>query len=350
MKKELTFEKTSLGAIEKCYAVLGMVAEGEPCLLYGGEGNGSLQAFQGKNLDRCDLLWEGGGGTMSIVPLPGQEGWALASRGFYSMVDCGDSTIELIRWQNGAFTHQPVATLPFLHRFDTLLGPDGTRYLFAASLHSGKADKEDWSTPGHLFFGPLPENVEASFQVELSRLPGDFFMNHGFYKGQWEGREAAFTASREGVFVWLPPEAAGGAWRMEQLLGMPTSDVAVLDIDGDGEMEIAALLPFHGDQCKVFRRVEGVYQEVFACPGANDFYHALVGGQLGGERVFACGARKLDAELFLVRWDPESGAFFTQTLEKGSGPSNLSLLHWEGEDWLLSANRMVFEAAVYRFS
>lgn len=349
MQKKLPFEKISLGTIEKCYAVLGVMLEGKPCLFYGGEGPGSVRAFRGDDFAQCDVIWDSGGGTMSIVPLPGHEGWALASRGFYSMVESEGSTVEIIRYREGAFSHETIAALPYLHRFDTLLAPDGTRYLLAATLHGGKADKEDWSKPGHLYAGVLPEDVSDSFEVPLTQLPGDFYVNHGFCRAEWAGQEAAFTASREGVFVWLPPETPGGVWRTEQPLDIPVSDIAIADIDGDGEPEIAALLPFHGNQFKIYHREDGAYREVYAYPVENDFYHAVISGRIRGELMFAVGARKGAADLFLVRWDTEAQAYFAQQLEAGPGPSNLALLNTPEEDLLLSANRMIFEAAAYRF-
>lgn len=349
MKSNLAFEKICLGDIEKCYAVLGLEVDGAPCLYYGGEGQGSLQVYRGENFEDCQVIWQGGGGTMSIVALPGRPGWALASRGFTSMVDCLGSTVEIIRLKEGVFSHAAIAHLPFLHRFDTLLAPDGTRYLFAATLHSGKADKADWSRPGHVFQGVLPQDVDEDFTVDLQPLPGDLYVNHGFCKGQWQGREAAFTASQEGVFAWLPPQARGGAWAREQLLDCPVSDIAVADVDADGQAEIAALMPFHGDQFKIFRLQDGQYREVYAYPVENDFYHAVISGRIGGETLFVGGARKLTADLFLIRWDDQAQAYIAQQLDVGQGPSNLALLNRQGEDLLLSANRMVFQAAAYRF-
>ena len=81
MKKELLFERISLGSVEKCYAALGVELGGEPCLLFGGEGTGSVRAFRGERFERCDVIWEGGGGTMSIVALPGDGVVALLRGG-----------------------------------------------------------------------------------------------------------------------------------------------------------------------------------------------------------------------------------------------------------------------------
>ena len=349
MKANLAFEKLNFGEIEKCYSTLGLEIGGKPYLFFGGEGNGSMRVFSGENFEKCDLIWEGGGGTMSIVPLPGHEGWILASRGFTSMVDSQGSTVEIIRYVDGKFSFESIATLDYLHRFDTLLAPDGTRYIFAASLHGGKVDKNDWSKPGHLHYGAMPEDLSASFTVELSQLPGDYYINHGFCKGEWQGRDAAFVATKEGVFVVLPPEKKGGEWKVEQLLDFPVSDIAVADVDGDGEKEIAALLPFHGDQFKIFRMENGSYKEVYSHATENDFYHAIISGRIKGELMFMVGSRKGAAELCLIRWDEEAGAYQSQQIEAGPGPSNLALLNAADGDYLLSANRMIFEAAAYRF-
>ena len=345
--QELKFEKISLGTIEKCYAVLGTTIGGRPFLFYGGEGAGSLRAFSGDDFSTCRLIWEGGGGTMSIVPLC--EGSILASRGFTSMVDSAGSTIELIRFEDGAFSHRTIATLDYLHRFDTLLAPDGTRYIFAASLHGGKTDKDDWSKPGHMFVGAMAADPLETGTVSLEQLPGDFYMNHGFCKARWQGRDAAFTTSREGAFVWLPPEEKGGEWTSEQLLDFPVSDIAVSDIDGDGSQELACLLPFHGNEFHIYRKNGSGYAEVYTYPVENDFYHAVISAKIHGENVFVGGARKLTADVFVIRWDKENNGFAAQQLEAGPGPSNLAMLNLPDCDILLSANRMIFEAAYYRF-
>ena len=343
----LKFEKKILGNIEKCYAVLGTTIGGKPFLFYGGEGTGSLRAFSGEDFSHCDLVWEGGGGTMSIVPLA--EGCILASRGFTSMVDSAGSTIEFIKYTGDGFTHSTLCTLDYLHRFDSLLAPYGSRYIFAAALHSGKVDKNDWSKPGHMYVGKMAPVDKLPAPVELKQLPGEFYMNHGFCKAEWKGRDAAFTTSREGAFVWLPPENEGGEWICEQLLDFPVSDIAVCDIDGDGEKELACLMPFHGNEFHIYKKVDGAYKEVYSYPVENDFYHAVIGATIHGEKVFVGGARKLAADVFVIRWDAAAGEFVSQQLEAGPGPSNLAMLNLPEKDLLLSANRMIFEAAVYEF-
>ena len=72
-------------------------------------------------------------------------------------------------------------------------------------------------------------------------------------------------------------------------------------------------------------------------------------GKIKGELMFMVGSRKGAAELCLIRWDAEAKAYVSQQIEAGPGPSNLALLNAASGDYLLSANRMIFEAAAYRF-
>lgn len=343
----MKFEKKVLCEIEKCYAVLGREIGGEPYLLFAGEGNGSVRAFHGPDFSRCDLIWEGGGGTMSIVPLERREGYFMISRGFYTMVNSAESTIEIVRLQNGAFTHEPVASLPYLHRFGVLRAQDGSDYLIACSIADHKADLEDWSHPGHVYAAKLPENLDSSFTLELTRLPGDYTMNHGFCTAMREGCQAAFIGAREGVFAFTPPCCGNADWKVEQLVDFPVSDVAVSDLDGDGEDELALILPFHGNQYKIFKKSPDGYSEVFSYPVEQDFYHTVISATLAGEKVFVGGARRGPMHLFIVRYDHAAGKYFAELVEEDAGPSNAFVLNLPGQDLLLSANREHAQAAVY---
>lgn len=342
------FEKTVLAEIEKCYAVSGLTVAGEPVLIYAGEGNGSIHIFRGENFAQHQILTEGSGGTMSIVPFAEKEGWFFVSRGFYSMVDSENSVIELVRYKNGQF-EQPVAVaeLAYLHRFGIVETATGTKYVVAASLHSFKENKEDWSHPGHVYYAKLPENLEQDFTLELTKLPGEYYMNHGFCTGVISGRTAAFTTSREGVFAWFPPETEGDDWQCEQLLDFPVSDIAVQDIDGDGEEELAVLLPFHGDQCKIYHKTNDGYAQLYASPEENDFYHAIISATIDGKNVFVGGARKGVMDLFILSFDEASSSVVLQQVDVGVGPSNVAALNLPDQDLILSANRMIFQAAYY---
>lgn len=340
-------QKLILGEVEKCYTSLGLRIAGRPVLVYAGEGDGCICAYAGEGFHTRTDISRGGGGTMSLVEVRGKEGWMFASRGFYSMVDCGSSTIEIIRYEDGAFHMEKVAEVPYLHRFGVVYGLDGTGYMVAATLHGGKKDKADWSTPGHVLWTELPENLGAPFTLAFRQFDGDFYINHGFCTARDETGELALTSSREGVFRFAPPAKKGEAWQRAQLLSGPVSDVALLDIDGDGNMELATISPFHGDTFRVYRVNGGAYEAFYEYPVANDFYHTVISGTMDGTPVVVGGARMETADLFVLRWNGEDNRIQAQQLDVGAGPSNADILNDATCDYVISANRQIGQAAVY---
>lgn len=345
----MNYIKRELCQIEKCYSVLGIRLEQQDYLIFGGEGNGSLTAFHGRDYAEATPIWQGGGGTMSIVSIPGSDNAFLASRGFYSMVDSSTSTIELIHYDQGNFTHTPIAALPYLHRFDVLAARDGSNYLLAASIASYKENTEDWSHPGHLYVAPLPKDLNTPFSISWTELPGDYYMNHGFCKVTTPETDVGWIGCREGAFAVTPPAHPDANWSIQQILDFPVSDMAVCDVDGDGRDEIAVLTPFHGNQFHILRQTDAGYEACYTHPAINDFYHAVISGTIHGQKVFVVGARKETAELFLVHWDAEQRTFVSQRIDEGAGPSNVNLFHTPETDVLLCANRQISSAALYLF-
>ena len=128
---------------------------------------------------------------------------------------------------------------------------------------------------------------------------------------------------------------------------MPVSDIAALDIDGDGENEIASILPFHGNEYTIWKKTPQGYQAVYTYPVPEDFFHTVVGAELGGEKVFIGGARKLAMQLFVVHYDARTQSYAAQLLDENVGPSNAAVLNLPGRDLLLSANRQIGQAALY---
>lgn len=343
----MQFRKQRIDTIPKCYAAQGFMVDGLPHLAFAGEGDGSLQVYSGEHFEHKQTIWEGGGGTMSIVPLEGKQGWFLASRGFYSMVEAQDSTIEMVRFDGRAYTHEPIAKLPYLHRFGIVRAANGVAYVVAATIAQHKQSKEDWSHAGKLYYAALPNAYEASFELTLTELPGDYHMNHGFAIGRHNGREAALIGCREGLYAVVPPETLTAEWEISQMLDFPISDVAAADIDGDGMDELALISPFHGNRYAIYKREGNGYREQYHYAVEQDFYHAVVGATLGGERLFLGAARRMAMQLFAVRWNPVQKVYVPLVVDEGVGPSNLSVLHSEHGDIVLSANREIAEAAIY---
>lgn len=343
----MKFNKQIIDDIYKCYSVNALTINNETQLVFAGEGPGVCQVFRGPDFNEKITAWEGGGGTMSIVAVPEYPGYFFASKGFYSMVEAETSGVYLIRYQEGAFSETRIIDLPYLHRFDVLtIG--GKRYFIGAALHAGKKDKEDWSKPGKVFVAELPLDLDGEINVELTLLKEDLTKNHGFNKGVWHGMEVAFIASEEGVFAVIPPQEGNPDWTIEQIFTHPVSDVAAIDLDGDGELEFALLSPFHGNQFDVYKKIDGQYRIVFTYDKELDFYHAIYADTFNGVPSFVIGARKNDMDLFLVQYDQEQQSVTSHLIDTEVGSSNARIVHTKEGDIILSANRQIGQAAIYR--
>jgi hypothetical protein len=128
----------------------------------------------------------------------------------------------------------------------------------------------------------------------------------------------------------------------------PISDIAAIDIDGDGELEFATIEPFHGSHFRVYKRVDGVYRKVYEHPEVSEFYHVVVGTTLAGKPVFVGGCRRGRQQLFYVHaLQNAPGVLQAEVIEEGVGPSNVHVMHEPGRDIIVSANREKAEAALY---
>ncbi len=343
----MDFSKKIVGDIYKCYAAVGIIADGAPHLVFAGEGNGSLRIFSGEGFTKETVLWEDGGGTMSLSPFPGKNGYFLASRGFYSMVEAKESNVVLVRYDKGEFSYKKIADLPNLHRFDILTGKDGTRYFLGAVLSAYKASKEDWSEPGSLHVSRFPDDPEHDFELDLKVIKEDLYINHGYSKGIYNGCEAGYIGSKEGIFAVVPPESPDAAWQIVKLSDVEASDVAAIDIDNDGETELAVIAPFHGNRFEIFKKTNGEYESVYSYPYDQDFYHVAESCTLEGIPVFIGGARRGEKQLFTVFYDQNEKRFTEQIIDSGTGPSNASVFKYDGAEVILCAGRETGQAIIY---
>jgi hypothetical protein len=343
----MRFEKIKLDDMERCYAASTIRAEGRTYAVFASESvDGPCYAYTGEGFSQKEVIWEKAGGTMSFVPIPGRDGEFIAVQRFFPGFQSAGAKLVWGRRGSSGWEVRDLAGLPYVHRFDLFVIEDEI-HLFAAILCGSKKDREDWSDPGKILAGKLPAAPEGG--VSWREISGGHVKNHGYGRGRFQGAEAAFFTSQAGLFAAVPPAKKDGEWKIVTLINRPISDVAVIDLDGDGEDELVTIEPFHGNQFVVNKKNAGgsAYEVVWRYPNDIDFAHTVTGCTLCGRQAVIGGIRRKNGELFVLLHDAGKG-FYTELVEEGAGTSNAAAVRINGVDHIIAANHTKNEAAVYR--
>lgn len=339
----MRIEKKIATHLTKCYSLAEIGCKGEKRYLVASEKQHECYVLnrQGKVLE---TVWEGPGGVMTMEPLPGGNGSFLATHRFYSPNDSAQASIVLARPGDNGWTVRTLCELPFVHRFG-VLERDGRRFIAAATIKSDHAFKEDWTCPGRVWVGPLPEDLETSGErLELQPLISGLYRNHGFFKLEENGCTACLVGTDNGVYKIVPP-ARGGEWSYSKLLDAPASDIAAADFDGDGIQELLVLSPFHGDRLTIYKMTEDGCVPVYFFDHPLPFLHAIGVCAFAGRQAAVVGHRKGNRDLLVIYYD--HGGYRCQAVDHDVGPANV-LCRPEGNGmWILSANREIDEVAIY---
>jgi hypothetical protein len=340
----MKIEKIVLDTMERCYAASSLTVDGRLYAVLASESvDGPCYAYTGEGFTEKEVIWEKAGGTMSLIQIPGSNGEFIAVQHFFpGFQSAGAKLVWGRRTGRGVWEIRDLVPLPYVHRFD-LFTVGNELYILAATLCGSKRDREDWSDPGAVYVGRLPARIEEGLQFTpvLERLT----KNHGYCRGRWEGADAAFVTSEEGIFVLSPPKTGGAPWKTSRLLNRPVGDVALCDLDGDGVDELITIEPFHGNQFVVNKQQEGRYGIVYRYPGELDFAHAVVGCTLRGKSAVIGGVRRKNCELFILTCN--AGRYEAEVVEQGIGPSNVAVVNGKDRDLIISANHTQNQAALY---
>lgn len=340
----MQIEKRFLTELQRCYCASSIVVDGETRILLATEGEGPCLAWTGTDFASSHTVWEGPGGTMSMVPVPGSNGEFLAVQKFFRMFQWEEAKVVHVRPKSsGGYQVSDLLELPYIHRFD-LLCVGGRTYFVGCTLATRKDSKEDWSHPGKIWVGEFT----GRGPLQLTVLKDGLTKNHGYSRLTRAGAMSGLVSCEQGAFELTPPRTPGAEWTVEQLMDWPISDIAAIDIDADGELEFATIEPFHGEYFRVYKRVGGVFRKIYEHPEATEFYHVVVGATLAGRPVFVGGCRRGKQQLFYVeatRSDPLQ--LEAVLVDAGVGPSNVHVLHQEHRDIIVAANREKGEAALY---
>lgn len=341
----MVITKRVLRQLDKAYATAIMEVNGETNYLVATEGHGPCVAFN-ENTWEEKKIWDEPGGTMNIVPIPGRNNEFIATQDFTPTFQAKESKIIHAKWDSEAkWTINPIMTIPYLHRFDVFM-LHNKLFFIGATLCEDKEYKEDWSKPGKVYVGEIPEELCKPF--ELTPILEGITKNHGFCKGKWRHKDAYLISGSEGVFVLYLPKEINDKWESEQILNHEVSDIAVCDIDQDGCMELATIEPFHGSRGIIYKyfndKLIPIHEHEY------EFGHVVWGGTILNKPSFIIGGRKGNRELNCFQIDDLSGQIKHFTIDNTGGPSNIAVLHKNNSDIILAANREIGEIGLYEIS
>ncbi len=341
-------KKKVMANLEKCYSIAPLHYKGADHILVAAEKTDRCILFDMEGKEET-TVWNGPGGVMTMVQVPGTDGQFLATQKFYSPNDSKEAKIVIATPKGEEWEVRTLAELPFVHRFD-IIESEGRYYLIACCLKSGHEFKDDWSVPGKVYGALLPEDLSSyndTHQLELAVIKDNMLKNHGYYRIERNGRMSSVICCDEGVFQFFPPTHETSHWKVKTLVQVPASDAVLVDFDGDGKDELLVFSPFHGDRVLIYRYKSGKYELDYVYPEKLDFLHAIWSGILQGRETVVVGHRKGERNLLRFFW--KDGEYHAEVIDYDCGSANVYGFHRENRDYIISANREINEIAMYMF-
>lgn len=335
-------------ALRKCYSVAAITyndaqhivvaaEKKDKCLLF--DLNGKLE----------DTIWDQPGGTMSLAPVPGENGMFLASQQMYAPDEAENAKIVLVKpGLRNKWDIKTLVEIPFVHRFGILIRGE-RRYLVAATIKSSSEYEEDWRDPGKLLVCELPGNIESCCgKLTMTVLKDGLLKNHGFLQRHTADGDFCVISASEGVFKVSPPSGAGSSWCIKLLTSDPVSDAAFVDFDGDGREEMITLSPFHGDSISIYKQTDDQYRCIYTFPERFEFVHSLWAGMLYGKPYAVVGHRK-GASRDIIGITYADDCYRYEVLVRDVGSANVLVYKNGNDECMVSANREIDEIAFYKF-
>lgn len=330
-------KKTVLN-IESVYTANAFTLEGETYIAAGSETKPSVKMYNmntGETVEVDDCP----GGVMSFVPVPGCPDTFYSIMGLFPPFVGLEAGVFRHRITNGKWLTDRVMHLPFAHRCD-ILALNGKNYLFAASASKHKDNPLDWSQAGETYVMELDENGDCSAPVLIS---DKLWRNHGMLKYAVDGHETVLVSGAEGIFAL---EKTEDGWVEKMVFDHEVSEFGFVDLDKDGKDELVTIEPFHGNTINVYKYNGGKWELKFT--DSLSFGHGLSCGTFDGEPVFVVGNRResLTLDMFAAD-DLEKGEVVRNVVETEAGPTQTLVFSFDGKDYILSANQLKNEVAIY---
>lgn len=280
------------------------------------------------------------GGVMSFVPVPGHPDLFYSIMGLFPPFVGLEAGVFLHKRTSDRWETRRIIHLPFAHRCD-ILTKNGHNYIFAASCSKHKDNPADWSQSGELYVIPLDEDGLPG-QPEL--VYNTIWRHHGMLKAIVEGEETILFSGAEGIFRMVMDGC--GKWQAVRLFDHEVSEFGLIDMDGDGEDELVTIEPFHGNTINIYDRNAEGWEKKYT--GELSFGHGLSCGRFGNEPVIVVGNRRGPLTLDLIKaGDFAHGVFTRDMIEQEAGPTQTQVFTADGIDYIMSANQLKDEVALY---
>ena len=339
--------KSAVSGIGAPYSVCYGMMDGKRIIAAGSETMGGEFTLYTGDEWRPVPIAEDLGGVMAIVftEISGIP-TIITAEGLHPNFITKEAGVSLYRAENGVagpWERHRVADFPYIHRI-ALVTAHGAQTVVAATLCGEKKDKDDWSNPGTVYAVQLQDSIPP-FKVKTFSILDGLRKNHGMLVQRRDGRETVFVSGEEGLFAIRVPKEMG-EWASEIILDEPISELALYDLDGDGEDEIVAIQPFHGDRVCIYKKKRGEWSRVFEME--TELGHGIWAGKIGGKNGFVLGSRagKRDFCLYTIE-DSGSWYFKRHVIERGAGTAQLDVIHEKDHDLIVSTNNYTNEITLY---
>ncbi|NDC73825.1 hypothetical protein EBZ70_00715 [bacterium] len=281
------------------------------------------------------------GGTMSLVPVPGSDHHLVSVMGLFPPFIGLEAGIFLHTKKDGAWSSRMVIALPFSHRCE-FLTVEGASHLLIGTCSKHKANPEDWKQAGEVYGVKVGDPDSCDWKPTL--IMDNLYRNHGMTKSAIDGEDCLCVSGTEGIFAIRPQ--ATGSYAVTRLFDTEVSEFVFIDLDHDGVDELVTIELFHGNTLNIYKKKDQTWERRYTSP--LSFGHGLCAGTFKGELVIVVGSRRdtLALELHKVV-DFANGAIERIILETGVGPTQTRLFTHKGTDYILSANQVKNEVALY---
>jgi hypothetical protein len=343
----MKIKKKKLSVFKSPYSVYFGEFNGETVIFSGSESiDGDLYIYSGRDYKPIKIS-KGPGGFMGMFLLGSSDSYSLVTaEGLHTnfqSVNPGISIYYPEKDINHTWKRQRIVDLAYIHRISHVSANE-KKNVIAATLCGKKDNIDDWSSPGAVYAIQL-QNDRSGKVLEKTLLLDGITKNHGMYVKRGANLEIVFISGDEGIFALHVPKQ-DNEWRIDKIIEQSVSELVVKDLDGDGEDEIAAIQPFHGDRLCIYKKINGKWEIVGETK--TEFGHGIWAGRIVGKNSIILGSRggKRNLCLYTIE-DTVSWKLNKTVIDEGTGTAQIDVVRANDTDFIAASNGYIDEVALY---